>query len=338
MTFEQIISDLKNKVYKPIYYLYGEEHYFIDEVSNFVAANVLGDVEKEFNQTILYGKDIEVHDIISVAKKFPMMANYNVVIVKEAQNIKKIENLSSYLDKPLNSTILVLSIKLKPNDTKKGLDKRTKFAKQLESMGVLFESKRIYNDKIPDWIVSYMKQSGYKISIKASILINEFLGNDLSKIVNELKKLQIVTEKSQEITEKQIEENIGISKDFNHFELNDALARKDILKANQIINYFASNSKNFPLVLSVIMLFDFFSKVLQTHFVKDKSDRNLASELGVNPYFVKIYIVASKNYSVVKLSRIISYLRECDAKAKGVDNYSTTEEELLKELIFKILH
>jgi len=332
MTFDQIIGDLKNKIYRPVYFLHGEEPYYIDEISSFIEKNVLTDTEKEFNQTIIYGRDTNVQTIVSNAKRFPMMANYQVVIIKEAQYIDKIEELDPYLDNPLDSTILVVSYKYKKIDGRKSLYKKIK------KKGVLFESKKIYENQIPTWISNYLAKPGYSITPKASIMLTEFLGTSLSKIVNELGKLVINIPENAQIDDVLVEKNIGISKDFNIFELQNAIGRKDVLKANQIARYFAANPKDNPLVKTIVLLYGYFSKLLVFHQLKDKSNRNIAAELGVNPFFVKDYQMAARNYSFQKLTRIISYLRDYDLKSKGVGSVSATDGELLKELLFKILH
>ncbi|MFZ4398677.1 MAG: DNA polymerase III subunit delta [Bacteroidales bacterium] len=332
MTFEQILTDLKNKIYNPIYLLSGEEPYYIDEISNYIEKFILSEDEKEFNQSILYGKDVDVATIINNAKRFPMMANYQVVIVKEAQEIEKIEELNIYLDNIQKSTILVLCYKYKK------IDGRTSFKKNIEKKGVFFESKKLYDNEIPAWINNYLKRKQLQITPNACKLLSDFLGTDLQKIVNEIDKLIINIPENSNITPEIIEENIGISKDFNIFELQKALANKEIIKANQIINYFAANPKENPLVKIIPILFSYFIKVLTYIELPDKSQRNAASILSVNPYFIKDYESASLKFSKKKLYEVISILREFDLKSKGVDNVSATDGELMKEMVFRILH
>ena len=334
MSLEAIVNDLKNKIYYPIYFLYGEEAYFIDEISDFIEKNVLNDSEKEFNQTIIFGKDVDVPTIISYARRFPMMANYQVIIVKEAQDIDKIEDLTLYAENPMTSTLLVLCYKYEK------IDGRKIFYKNIQKTGVLFESPRLYDDKIPEWIHQYVKKMNYSITPKACTILTEFLGSDLSKIVNEIGKLIINIPVAGEITEEYIEKNIGISKDFNVFELQKALGRKDIYKANQIIGYFASNPRENPLVKVIPILYSFFSKTLIYHHLADKSRNNAAAALSVNPFFLNDYQVTANNYPVRKLVSVISVLREYDLKTKGVESNSTNvpDGELMKELVFKILH
>ena len=332
MKFNEILANLSKKVYQPVYFLMGDETYFIDEICDYMVNHVLDESEKEFNQTILYGKDTDVATIISESKRFPLIGTHRVVIVKEAQHIRKIEGLEVYLEQPQPSTILVICYKYKT------LDKRKKFTKELAKKNVLFESKKLYDNQIPDWIQNHLSKHKYSIHPKAAFLLSEYLGADLGKITNELDKLMLVNKKGQEITSDIIERNIGISKDFNNFELNNALGKRDILKSNLIIKHFAANPKDNPLVVTIGVLFGFFQKILLYHTLKDKSKKNVASTLKVNPFFVRDYELAARNYTKGKLVKIISYLREYDLKSKGVNNNSVSEGELLKELIYKILH
>jgi DNA polymerase-3 subunit delta len=334
VSFENILLDLKNKIYSPVYFLYGEESYFIDVISDYIEENVLSEIEKEFNQTIIYGKDIDIPTLASYARRFPMMSNYQVILVKEAQDLNKIEELEPYILNPLESTLLVLCYKYEK------IDRRKSLFKNIEKKGILFESARIYDNKIPDWIAEYVRKQNYSISTKACFLLAEFLGNDISKIVNEISKLIINIPEKQEITEDYVEKNIGISKDYNIFELQKALGKKDVLKANQIINYFAANPRENPLVKVIPMLFSYFSKILVYHHLEDKSRNNVAAALSISPFFVMDYQQAASSYTSSKVASIISVLREYDLKSKGVDSSSTSfpDGELMKELIFKILH
>jgi DNA polymerase-3 subunit delta len=334
MNFEQIISDLKNKIYKPIYFLSGEEPYFIDLITKYINDNVLTEAEKSFNQTVLYGKETEIHTVINSAKRYPMMANHQVIIVKEAQNIKNIEELIHYASAPLQSTLLVINYKYKT------LDKRKKLYKAINEKGILFESKKLYDNEVPAWINGYLKNKKRTIDPGAGALLNEYLGNDLSKIANELNKLIITLPDGEfNITTSHIERNIGISKDYNNFELHKALTQKNILKANRIVNYFGHNAKDNPFTLTISSLYHFYSKVLTYHFITNKSDRrNVAATLKVNPFFVGDYEKAARQYNPKKTVGIISMLREYDLKSKGYNNVSTSHGELLKELVFRILH
>lgn len=330
--YDKILADINRKIYHPIYMLCGEEPYFIDLLCDAFENNILTPDEKEFNQTVLYGRDVDARTIIENAKRYPMMASHQVVIIKEAQDIKTIDELSVYADKPLSSTILVICYKYKKYDKRKSL------AKLIEKRGVFFESARLYNDKIPGWITSQVESKGYTILPKAAYLLSEYLGNDLSKISNEIGKLFISLPQGSKIGEELIEQNIGISKDFNIFELQTALGARNLIKANRIVNHFASNPKENPLIKNIIMLYSFFSKLILYHALPDKSDREVVSALSIYPSFVNDYHTAARNYSYQKLVEIIGYLRAYDMKGKGLDNASADDGELMKELIYKILH
>ena len=329
------MASLKGKVFQPIYFLTGDEPYYIDIISNYIENNVLEETEKSFNQTILYGIDIKVEQILENAKRFPMMSEKQVVIIKEAQNIKDIKNLGvieSYIEKPLDSTILVLCYKYKK------IDLRTAFGKKINNSGYLYKSEKIKDYKLGEWITRFVQSKGFKISPKNAALISNHIGNDLSRVVNELGKTFIHLKSGDELSENIIEQNIGISKDFNNFEFTDAISTKNHLKYNQIVDYFGKNQKDHPMLLSVGILYNFFIKVLILHYTKDKSEQNLASVLKVNPYFVKDYQSGARNYNARKVLKVISLLREYDARSKGYDNPSTPNGELLKELAFKIAH
>lgn len=342
MTFEEIIRDLKNKLYHPVYFLHGEEPYYIDVISDYIENHVLNEMEREFNQTVVYGRDCDMLNIISTAKRYPMMSNYQVVIVKEAQDVKNLivkaekeddeHPLANYLKHPQKSTLLVFCYKYK------SLDKRTKIAKALDKNGVMFESKKMYDNKLPDWITSYANSKGFKIEEKAAVLMSEYIGNDLTRITNELDKLTINIAKGKIIDDSLIEQYIGISKEFNVFELQNALGVKNVLKANQIINYFAANEKNNPIVLTLGNLYGYFNKIMIYHTLNDKSEKNAAGELGVHPFFVKDYAKAASNYKPARLVEIFSLLHEYDIRSKGVNNENAGHGDLLKEMIFKILH
>lgn len=332
MEYKDIIGDLKKKKYNPIYFLTGEEPYFIDLISDYAEKHILDETEREFNLQVLYGRDVDVQTIISEAKRYPMMSEKQVVIIKEAQNVRNIEDLESYLAQPLDSTLLFICYKYKT------LDKRKTFPKTVAKKGVLFESKRLYDNKVPEWISGYLKEKNYTASPKSTQLLTEFLGADLGKIANELDKLMINLKEGSEITPDHIQNNIGISKDYNTFELTAALGKKDILKSNRIVNYFAANSKDHPMVLTIAALYGYFIKILQYQFLQDKSQGNAAKVLGVNPYFLKDYIEASQNYQPAKIKAIISALREYDLRFKGFDNASADEGQLMKEMVYRILH
>jgi len=333
ITYEEIISDLKNRIFKPVYFLAGEEPYYIDLITEYIQEKVLPEDEKAFNQIILYGDDTNISAIIDTARRFPMMASHQVLIIKEAQSLKKLDDLVIYLEKPLLSTILVFSYKYKT------IDKRTKLYKTLESNGVYFESARIRDYLIPAWIERYLMGKGIKTDPSASAMLTEYLGTDLHKIVNELDKLIITLPAGKPfITTALIEKNIGISKDYNNFELQKAIGEKNILKANMIVHYFANNPKDNPITLSIASLFGFFSKLLTFHYLTDKSKNNAAAVLKINPFFVKDYENSASKYNVSKTVQIISLLRTYDMKSKGFNDPGTDPGELLKELVFRILH
>ncbi len=339
--YEEIIKDLKNKVYHPVYFLQGEEPFYIDSVSDYIEQHVLGDMEKEFNQTIVYGKEVDHVAVAAAARRYPMMSNYQVVIVKEAQEMKwfnlkerdEKDPLQNYFANPTPSTLLVFCFKYKK------IDKRTSLAKLIEKHAQFFESKKMYDNELPAWIEKYIHSKGYKSENRVSTMIADYLGNDLSKIANELDKMIINLKEKTEITTKHIEDFIGISKEYNVFELQTALGDKNVLKANRIINYFAANPKNNPMVLIIGNLFSYFNKILLYQTLSDKSEKNAAAAMGINPFFVKDYQRAARNYPLSKLQNIVSHLREYDLKSKGVGSTDkTVDGDLLKELMFKILH
>lgn len=333
VTFEEIISDLKKRIYKPVYFLAGDEPYYIDLITDFIAEKVLSEEERAFNQMIIYGEETSVNSIIETSRRFPMMASHQVVIIKEAQALKKIEDLTFYLDKPLLSTILVLNYKYKV------IDKRTKFYKALDTQGVYFESMKLRDYQVPPWIERYLMTKGIKINPDASAMLTEFLGADLHKIVNELDKLLITLPAGKPvITTSLIEKNIGISKDYNNFELQKAIGEKNILKANMIVRYFAENQNDNPITLTIASLFSLFIKILAYHYLPDKSKNNVASVLKIHPYFVRDYEISSMKYNATKTIQIISLLRTYDMKTKGFGDVSTDPGDLLKELVYRILH
>lgn len=328
---KQLVTDIKNKKLKPIYFLMGDEAYYIDKICDYIENNVLAEEEKGFNQLVLYGRDVTIEDVIGHAKRFPMMADKQVVILKEAQDLSRtIEKLTAYANNFQPSTVLVICYKYK------SIDKRKILYKSIMKHGVVFESKKLYEDKLPNWIRDTLYAKGYKITPKASQMLVEFLGTDLSKVNNELEKLKIVLPKGTEITPLHIEENIGISKDYNNFELRKAIGSRNDLKAFKIVKYFGDNPKDNPMVLTVSLLFSFFSQLLQLHGLKDKSPRNIASVLRVNPYFVNEYINAARNFPMRKVSGIIAIIREFDLKGKGVDSNAVPQKDLLKEMLVRI--
>jgi DNA polymerase-3 subunit delta len=328
----KIVNDIKSKNYKPIYFLCGEETYYIDRISDLIEKSVLTEDEKSFNQVVLYGRDTTVEEIVSTAKRFPMMSDYQVVIVKEAQNLSKtFEKFESYAVNPQLTTILVFAYRDKP-------DGRKKIFKTIKDKGVWFESKKLYDNQVPDWIVKVLKGQNYGIEPKAAAMLSEFLGTDLAKINNELEKLKIIFPEGHIFTPKNIEENIGFSKDYNVFELKSALATRNQQKAYTIIHNFAANPKDNPIVVISGQMFSFFAQLLQYHGLKDKSKFNAAKVLGVNPFFIDEYATASRNYPMRKVSQIIEIIRDMDVKSKGVGSGSMKEDDMLKELVYKIFN
>jgi len=328
---KQIVTDIQKGIVKPIYFLMGEEAYYIDKISDFIEHNILDEAEKGFNQMVLYGRDITIDDIVSNAKRYPMMADCQVVIIKEAQDLSRsIEKLVDYVNNPQPTTVLVVNYKYKK------IDKRKALYKALKKTGIVFESKKLYDNQVPDWIRRVLSGQGYQITPKAAQMLVEFLGTDLSKIENELNKLKIVLPQGSQITPEAIEENIGISKDFNNFELRKAVGERNIAKAFRIVRYFGDNPKDNPMVVTVSLLFNFFSQLLQYHGLNDKSPRNVASVLKINPYFVNEYTSAARNFPMKNVSRAVAILREFDVKGKGVGANAIPQGDLLKELLVKL--
>ena len=327
-----IVSDIKKGDIKPIYFLMGEEPYYIDKISDFIEENVLDESEKGFNLQVMYGRDATIEDIVSSAKRYPMMAERQVLIVKEAQDLSRsIEKLVAYASNPQPTTVLVINYKYKK------LDKRKKLHKAIAKTGLVYESKKLYDNKVADWIRRVLSGKKYQIEPKAAQMLVEFLGTDLSKIANELDKLTLILPHETIINDTHIEENIGISKDFNNFELLKAIGDKNVMKANRIINYFVENPKNNPTIMTISLLNNFFTKLLLFHGLQNKSKDAVSKALGVNIYFVEDYFSASRNYPMRKVAQVIAMLRDADVKSKGV-GANLTQGDILKELIFKILH
>ncbi len=329
----KIVNDIKAGNIKPIYFLMGEEAYYIDKLSDYIEDKVLTEDEKGFNQTVLYGRDVTIEDIVSTAKRYPMMSERQVVIVKEAQELSRtIDKIESYAENPMPSTVLVICYKYKT------LDKRKKVTKLLAKNGIVYESKKLYENQVGDWIKRVLAGKKYSIEPKANAMLVEFLGTDLSKINNELEKLQIILPKGSTITPHHIEENIGFSKDFNIFELRKAIGDKNQLKAYTIAVNFAQNPKDNPMVVTTSLVFSFFVQLLKYHGLKDKNPNNVAKVLGVNPFFLKDYDIALKNYPMRKVSQIVGSLRDIDVKSKGVGANALPQSDLLKEMLFKIFN
>ena len=334
ITYEEIVRNLKNRVYSPVYFLMGEEDYYIDRISDYIMDTVLSEVEKEFNLTVLYGADTDMAGVINAAKRYPMMSEHQVIVVKEAQGLKGMEDLVYYLQKPLLSTILVFCYK---HGT---LDRRKKITAEIEKAGVLFESKKLKDTQLPGFISSFLKRKKVEIEPKASEMIAEFVGTDLNRLAGELEKLIITLPPgATRITPEQIERNIGISKDYNNFELRSALIEKDVLKANRMVKYFNDNPKNNPLQLTLAVLFNFFSNLMLAYYAPEKTEQGIAAQLGLRSLWQsREYMAAMRRYKGIKVMQIIEAIRTCDAKSKGIDNSSMSDGDLLKELVYVILH
>ena len=334
ITCDDILKELRAKQYRPVYYLMGEEPYYIDLIADYITDNILTETEKEFNLTVVYGADVDIATVINAAKRYPMMSEHQVVVVKEAQNIRNMEELSYYLQKPLLSTILVICHKHGV------LDRRKKLAAEIEKTGVLFESKKVKDAQLPAFITSYMKRKGIDVEPKATAMLADFVGADLSRLTGELEKLIITLPKGHtRVTPEQIEKNIGISKDYNNFELRSALVEKDVLKANKIIKYFEENPKTNPIQMTLSLLFGFFSNLMLAYYAPEKSEQCIANMLGLRtPWQAKDYLAAMRRYNGVKTMQIIGEIRYADAKSKGVGNPSLSDGDILRELVFKILH
>lgn len=330
-TVQSILNEIKAGDIRPLYFLMGEEAFFIDQISTFIETSVLDETQRGFDQTTIYGKDTSIDAIVSSAKRFPMLAERQVIVVKEAQNLSRtIEDLLTYVKNPQQTTTLVICYKYK------SIDKRKALYKALSKAHVVFESKKIYDSKIPSWISGELQKMNLKITPKASYLLSEFLGNDLAKISNELSKLQLVMGDNDLITPELIQINIGISKDFNNFELQKAIAQLDQKKAYQIVRYFSENPNQHPMVLTVATLYSFFSKLMILHTVNDRNPKVLSRAIGVNPYFLNDYTAAAKNFPMRRISSVFQTLRTIDVKSKGV-GANLKPLDLYQELIFRIL-
>ncbi|MDR2887984.1 MAG: DNA polymerase III subunit delta [Bacteroidales bacterium] len=332
-TFENIMADMKKGNFRPVYFLAGEEPYYIDVISDYIEQHALAEADKAFNQTVIYGDSATVSLVADSARRYPMMANRQVIIVKEAQNLKKIEELAAYFSKPTVSTVLVFCYKYKTPD------KRTSFFKTLDANAVYFESAKLYDNQVPAWVERYLMEKGARIEPSANAMLAEYLGTDLHKIANELDKLIIaLPDRKLIITGALVEKYIGISKDYNTFELQKAIGERNVVKANTIAFYFAGNPKAGPFNLIIASLLSFFSKLLAYHYLGDKSKANVASALKIRPFFVRDYETAAARYSAGKTVNVISLLRTYDLKSKGFDDAGTDPGELLKEMVYKILH
>ena len=333
MEYQKILAELKNKRYGTVYFLEGEEPYYIDVVSDYILENVLTESEKSFNQTLLYGKDITLDTILTAARRYPMMAERQVVVVREAQNIKDIDELASYVEKPAPSTVLVICYKYK------SLDKRKKLYKAIQKNGIYLESKTLYESQIPGWITDYLKTKRLGIEPKAVQMITDHVGNNLQRIVNELDKVIFSAIPGTSITVDDVERNIGISKEYNAFEFQKALGGKDLYKANRIVNYLIHNEKSNPMPMLVGILVSYFRKILTYHAIENKNNPGeVAQKLGISPYFVNDYLTAARNFPLQKAVLAVSLLREYDLRSKGARGGTADNGELLRELTYKILH
>ncbi len=331
MSHEKIITEWKKKVYKPFYWLEGEEEYFIDKVMDYAEHNILSEAETGFNLTVFYGKDAAWPDVINACRRYPMFSERQVVLLKEAQQMKDIEKLESYVENPLGSTILVVSYK------DKKIDGRTKFAKLLKERGVLLSTRKIYENQLPQWTEEIVNNHGYEISRKAIMLLVDHIGNDLSRIENEIEKILVNLGKRKTINEDDIEQFIGISKEFNVFEFQNALAAKDLSGCIRIVQYFEDNPKAAPIQLIFPSLYSFFSKLYMIHGLNSRDEKTVAASLGVNPFFVKDYLKAVNAYSFPEVEKAILLLHHYNLRSVGIADIGTEDASLLKEMVYKII-
>ena len=336
VSFDSIMDDLKARRYVPVYYLMGDESYYIDKISDYIAEHVLQPEERDFNQTILFGSDVTASQVADYARRYPMMSEHQVVIVKEAQNIKNTEALEKYFKQPLPSTILVMCHK---NGTVDG--RKREYMKAIQSAGVLFESKKLRDRDLPVFIENYLKAREVSIDTKSTHIIADSIGSDLNRLTSELDKVILsLPKESRRVTPEVVEDQIGVSKEFNSFELRDAIVNRNVFKANQIIKYFDENPKAGSIYAFLPMLFNFFQNLMITYYApNNKSQEGVAEWLELrNAWAAKDYMIGMRNYTGTKVMQIIGKIREIDAKSKGLDNPNTPPGELMKELIFYILH
>lgn len=333
-TFESVFSELKKGVYHPVYYFMGEEAFYIDRLTGYIAENALPEEERGFNQTVFYGLDTTMDAVVNAARSFPMMAERQVIIVKEAQHIKNHDALSAYLRHPQPTTVLVFAHK------NGSLDKRKKIAAELERVGVVVEFKKVREEQLPVFVNGYLRSKGVVADSKTVGMICEAVGADLNRLAGEIDKLTLgLAAGSVMITPEMVEENIGISKEYNNFELQNALVNRDVYKANKIISYFANNPKKNPIQLTLSVLFGFFSNVMMAYYAPDKSERGVASFLGLkSAWGVGDYMTAMKNYRAVHVMEILHEIRLADARSKGAESVVIPDGEIMRELLFKILH
>ena len=331
MAPEKIIADLKKGNFKPVYWLEGEENYFIDQVIDFAEHQILSASEAGFNLTVFYGRDTAWPDVINACRRYPMFSERQVVLIKEAQDLKGIDKLESYVEKPLPSTLLFVAYK------DKKVDGRTKLAKLLKDKAVLMTTKKLYDNALPEWTSELVKEKGFSISKKALFLLIDHIGNDLSRLSNEIDKLALNLKDRKQINEDDIEKFVGVSKEFNVFELQQAIAQRDLYKAIRIVQYFGSNPKAAPLQLVFPSLYNFFSKVQVVYTVPSKDEKAIASAIGVNAWFVKDYISTATKFTYAETEKILLLLYEYNLRNLGVNDGGTDDSELLKEMAVKMV-
>ena len=331
MSAEKILTDLRKKVYKPVYWLEGDEEYFIDQVISFAEHSILSPEEASFNQTVFYGRDAAWTDVVNVAMRYPMFAERQVVILKEAQSMRDLEKLESYISKPLDSTILFIAYK------NKKVDGRTKLAKLLKEKAVFFTTKKLYDNELPDWTQALVRSKGFTITNKALFLLIDHIGNDLNRLNNEVDKLVLNLSDRKNITEDEVENYVGISKEFNVFELQQAIAQKDLYKAIRIINYFEANPKAAPLPLIFPSLYNFFSKVQMIYSVPVRDEKSVAAAIGVNNFFVRDYLQTATRFSAHEVEKLILLLHQYNLKGIGINDAGSTDGMLLKEMVVKMI-
>ena len=335
VTYEGIMRELMEGKFCPVYYLHGDESYYIDKIADYIAEHALQPEERDFNQTIMFGSDVTASQIADTCRRYPMMAERQVVIVKEAQNVKNTEALEKYMKQPLKSTVLVMCHKNGKIDGRK-----REYVKAIQNAGILFESAKLRERDLPAFIEKYLSQKNVSIDPKSTQLIADAIGPDLSRLTSELDKVMIsLPEENRRVTPQVVEEQIGVSKDFNGFELRDAIVNRNVFKANQIMNYFEKNPKAGSIYSFLPMMFNFFQNLMLAYYAPQKTQEGVAEWLELrSAWGAKDYMTGMRNYTGVKVMQIISKLREIDAKSKGLDNPNTPPEELMKELIFFILH
>lgn len=331
MSVEKIITELKKGSFKPVYWLEGEEGFFIDRVMEYAEHNILNESERSFNLSVFYGKDAEWADVVNACRRYPMFSDKQVILLKEAQAMRNIEKLEAYIEKPLSSTVLVVAYK------NKKVDGRTKLAKLLKERATVFTTKKLYDNDLPEWTQQLVKSKGYSINRKALFLLIDHIGNDLNRLNNEIDKLALNLGNRDTITEDDIENYVGISKEFNVFELQHAIASRDLYKAIRIINYFEANPKAAPIQLILPSLYNFFSKVQMIYSVPSKDEKALATAIGVNSFFIKDYVNAARQYSAPTIERLLLLLHEYNLKSIGIDSIDTSDAMLLKEMAVKIV-